>query len=127
MSRHRNRSAFRAYKQLDIGTALALMFFAVVGLVQTGLMLDIVDMLTRYKFLPLAGSFAAYALVFASSGTRNPQHYHPLEWAIVSVTAVIMTAHATLAEVQTLVTNTSPWSSVLIMGLMVICGAVLGK
>ncbi|ELZ23635.1 hypothetical protein C475_15228 [Halosimplex carlsbadense 2-9-1] len=127
MTRHRNRSAFQAYKQLDIGTALALMFFAVVGLVQTGLMLDIVDMLTQYKFLPLAGSFAAYAIVFASSGTRNPQHYHPLEWAIVSVTAVIMTAHATLAEVQTLVTNTSPWSSILIMGLMVVCGAVLGK
>jgi len=46
MSRYRSRSAFQAYKELNIGTALELMFFAVVGLVQTGLMLDIVDLLT---------------------------------------------------------------------------------
>jgi len=38
-----------------------------------------------------------------------------------------MLAHATLAEVQTLVSNTSPWSSVVVIALMVICGAILGK
>ncbi|WP_459193652.1 hypothetical protein [Halosimplex sp. J119] len=124
---YRNRSALQAYKQLDIGTALALMLFAVVGLVQTGLMLDIVELLTEYKFLPLAASYAAYAVVFASSGTRDPSNYHPLEWVIVTLTAVVMTANAVMVEVQTAVTNLNPWASVVIMVLMVVTGAILGK
>ncbi|MFC7142716.1 hypothetical protein ACFQMA_23135 [Halosimplex aquaticum] len=127
MSSRHNRSALDAYKDLDIGTALALMLFAVVGLVQTGLMLDIVELLTKYKFLPLAASYGAYAVVFASSGTRNPSNYHPIEWVIVTLTAVVMTTNAFMVEVQTAVSNLNPWASVVIMVLMIITGAILGK
>jgi len=127
MSHRRTGSALDAYRDLNLGTAIALMFFAVVGLVQTGLMLDIVDLLTQYKFLPLAGSFAAYAVVFASSGTRNPQHYHTAEWIVVSLTAVVMITHAVMVEIQELVSNLQPWASIVIMVLMVVTGAILGK
>ncbi|WP_436924746.1 hypothetical protein [Halosimplex amylolyticum] len=127
MSHRRKGSALEAYKQLNIGTALALMLFAVVGLIQTGLMLDIVELLTKYKFLPLAASYAAYAVVFASSGTRNPANYHPVEWVIVTLTAVIMTANAFMVEVQSAVQSLNPWASVIIMALMVVTGAIFGK
>jgi len=127
MSYGRNRSALDAYRDLNLGTAIALMFFAVVGLVQTGLMLDIVDLLTQYKFLPLAGSYAAYAIVFASSGTRNPEDYHTAEWIVVSFTGALMLGHAFLVEIQDLVASFDPWSSVLVMSLMVVTGAILGK
>jgi len=122
-----NRSALDAYLDLDILTAAALMFFAVVGLVMTGLAGDVVEMLNKHQYLPLAMSFIAYALVFASSGTRNPQHYHPAEWVFVSMTGILMIAHAFLSEVQTLIANNDPAASVVIMFFMVVTGAILSK
>uniref|UniRef100_UPI001186A34D hypothetical protein n=1 Tax=Haladaptatus cibarius TaxID=453847 RepID=UPI001186A34D len=92
-------------------TATALMFFALCGLVMTGLANDVIDYMTKYKFLPLALSFGAYAIVFASSGTRDPRYYHQAEWVLVSFTGVLMVAHAFLTEIQDLVTQYDPWAS----------------
>ncbi|WP_135365889.1 hypothetical protein [Halosimplex halophilum] len=126
-SRRRRGSALDAYRELNIVTALALMGFAVVGLVQTGLMLDIVELLTQYKFLTLAVSFAAFAVIFASSDTRNPDNYHVVELLTIAVTSIVMIAHAAFVEVQNLVSNLDPFASIVVMILMVVTGAILGK
>ena len=124
---HRNRSTLDAYMDLNIGTAIALMFFAVAGLVMTGLAADVIDLMNQYKFLPLAASFAAYAVVFASSGTRNPNYYHPAEWMLVTITGLFMLGHAFLTEIQDLVASYDPWASIAVMIVMVLTGAILAK
>ena len=126
MAQH-NHSTWDAYMDLNIGTAIALMFFAVAGLVMTGLAADAIDLMTTYKFLPVAASFGAYAVVFASSGTRNPEYYHPAEWMMVTFTGLLMIGHAFLTEIQDIVTQYDPWSSIAVMILMVLTGAILAK
>jgi glucose-6-phosphate-specific signal transduction histidine kinase len=127
MTRHSNRSIKAAFMDLNIGVAFALMFFAVSGLIMTGLAADVIDLMTRYRYLPLAASMGAYAVTFAASGTRDPRYYHPVEWMIVTSTGVLMVSHAVLSEIQDLVTQYDPWASIVIMALMVITGAILAR
>lgn len=127
MARYNNRSIGDAFWNMNLGVTIAMMVFAIAGLVQTGLMMDIVEFMTTYKFLPLAASFGAYIVAFAVSGTRDPRYYHPVEWGIVMVTGVIMVAHTAFAEIQDLVAQYDPWASIAVMTIMVVTGAILAR
>jgi len=116
-----------SFQRLNIFVAFALMVFTVTGLTQLGLMLQVVELLTRYKFLPLGATYGAYMTIFAASGTRDPRYYHPVEWFAVSGVLVFMTLHAFLAEVQNLVASYDPWASAVIMVFMVVAGAILAR
>jgi hypothetical protein len=127
MARYNNRSIGDAFWNMNLGVTLAMMVFAIAGLVQTGLMMDIVEFMTTYKFLPLAASFGAYVVAFAVSGTRDPRYYHPVEYGVVMLTGGVMVAHTGLTEVQDFVASYDPWASIGVMTLMVVTGAILAR
>lgn len=124
---HANRGFVEALRCLNVVTAFAMMAFAVMGLIMVGIAGDVVTIMETYKFLPLSVTFGAYAVIFASSGTRNPEHYHPAEWFIVALTGVLMIAHAVLAEVQSLIESAWPYGPVAVLLLMTITSAILAR
>ena len=123
---HANRSWGEALFNLNIVTASAMMVFAVLGLIMVGIAGDVVSLMETYKFLPLAAAFACYSVIFASSGTRNPEHYHPAEWFVVVLTALLMVAHTVLIEVQNIVMGSLP-VTVLVLLLMNLTAAILAR
>lgn len=120
-------SWIESFKQMNIMTALALAMFTVTGLVMTELAQLVIDYLTTYRFLPFGVTMMSAAMIFASSGTRDARHYHPVEWAVVGMTGVLVVGNAFLVEVQDVITNNEPWGAIIVMVLMVVAAAILAR
>ena len=116
-----------SFQKLNIVTSAALMIFAVLGLIMTGLAGDLIDLLEQYQYLPMAASFGVMMVIFASSDARDVRYYHPVEAAIVTVCVVFMVAYGALTEVQDVITQYEPWSSILVLALMMVTGAILAR
>ncbi|SFR85746.1 hypothetical protein SAMN05216559_0131 [Halomicrobium zhouii] len=127
MAYRNNSSVLEPFQRMNILTTLAFAVFAVCGLIMMGIAGDVITFLEQHQFLPLAASMGSMAMIFASSGTRNPQYYHPVEWAIVVLTAVAMIAHAFLVEFQDLIAQYQPFGAVAMFLLMAIASAVLAR
>ena len=108
-------------------TALAMMVFAVMGLIMTGLAGQAVELMEQHQFLPLAASLGALAVIFASSGTRDFRYYHPVESIIVGLTGLAMLAHAFLTDFQDFLASYDPWGAVVLLLLMVVTSAILAR
>ena len=116
-----------SFQKLNIVTSAALMVFAVLGLIMTGLAGQLIDLLETHQYLPMAASFGVMMVIFASSGTRDVRYYHPVEAAIVTVCVVFMVAYGALVEVQDVIIQYEPWSSILVLVLMMVTGAILAR
>lgn len=121
------RGYVEAFQSLNIVTALAMLAFGVMGLIMVGLAGDVVSLMETHQYLPLAVSMMAYAVIFASSGTRNPEYYHPAEWFIVVLTGIVMIAHAALAEFQQIVADLWPFGAIVVLFMMILTSAILAR
>lgn len=117
----------KALGNIGFVPAAAMMVFTFTVLVMTGYVGRAVELMETYQFLPLALSFVALATIFASSSTRDPRFYHPVELALTVVYSTILILHAFLSEIQEIVMQFNPWASIVIILLSVIVAGVVGR
>ncbi|ELZ03510.1 hypothetical protein C482_03714 [Natrialba chahannaoensis JCM 10990] len=115
--------------QLDIVTSLMLMILAVVGLFATGLMGEVQSLVETHEWVPVTGTLLALVLVFATSETQDPSQMEIWEMGIVavSVLAVVDASFSALGYVNQYLGAHEPWTSVLILVILILAGAVLSQ
>lgn len=106
---------------------MSLSGFTVAGLIQSGLMAKLIEFLTNTQFATTVLALVCLLVVFVSSETRNPQHYHPAEMFVVSMSVVLMIVHAALTEVQSVVTTHQPWGGVALLVPWLVAGVILAR
>lgn len=120
-------SIMSSFRDMSLLTAFALAMFTFASAVQLGLAQEIINWLTQYQFAGLAATFMALALIFASSNTRDPRYYNPVEWTLVVLFGLLSVSYTMLAEIQSLVANFEPWSQVVMFALYLGAAAVVSR
>lgn len=116
-----------AMQRISILTATALAVFTFASAVHLGIAGDIITWMETYKLAPFALTMGALALIFASSSTRNPQHYHPVEWGLVVVGIAVMLATTFLVEASSVVAGHEPWSQIALLVLYLVDAAIIAR
>lgn len=123
----RNQDVWRSLNNLNLLVAVSLMVFAILSLIQVRMMSGFVGFVEAHAMLPLAGSLVAVLVLFASSSTRNPDKYHPIEMAIIAFAVGVMLSIAFFAEVENWVINNNPVAGGAIVVILLLAGAIMGR
>lgn len=127
MSYRRRGSLLEAFSDVNLISAIAMMIFAFTGFVMTGIAGTMIEYMHTYQFLPLGLSFAALALAFFASETRDPRYYRTWETVFVLLVMAFMVAHAFLTQVQDIIAQYNPISGAAIIVMMILASAVVGR
>ena len=126
MTGYGNRLSFvESMKRINVLTSLAGIAFGFFGLVMTGLLSEIVELVNTHAMVPLVGSLVSLLVIWASSSTRDPSWYHPAELSIVGTTVALMLVHTFWTPLQNFVAQNNPVTGVVVFLLMLTAGAIL--
>lgn len=116
-----------AFRRLSILTAFALAVFAFASAVHLGIAGDIISWMETYKLAPFALTGFSLAVIFASSSTRDPRYYHPVEWGIVFTSLAAMAVTTFLSEAESIVASHEPWSQAVLFVLYALAAAIVAR
>lgn len=117
----------RAFGQLSILTALGMMLFMVASLTMLGLTGEVVDLMETHRWLPFTATLGALVIIFLSSGTRDPNYYHPVEMAVVLISVAVMALYAFLDAFVTFIGTYDPWATVIVFLFLLLASAILAR
>lgn len=120
-------TAWESLNRLNIIVAVSLTAFAVMSLIQLGLMGSLISFMETYPTVPLTGSMVAMVVLLLSGDTRSPDHYHELEIVLVAIVTILMFAVTYLDAFRTFVMNNSPFAGIVLFLLTMFGGAILGR
>lgn len=129
MATHRRGFSYQLGR-LDLITSAALMVLAVLGLVVTGLLSELVDLLETYPSLPFVATLITLVAIFLTSETRDPSRYALWEKVLVFGSAALIADHSYQAElgyVDQYFGAYDPWTQVALLIVLIVAGAVLAK
>lgn len=120
-----NITVFESFKRLNLLTSAAGIVFAFFGLVMTGVLPEVVDLVESHEMVPLVGSLVMLLVMWASSSTRDPSWYHPAELGIIGGVVALMLVHTFWTPFADFVSTHQPISGLAVFALMLVAGAIV--